>query len=173
MKLYFKDLPCRQETTPEGIERYNHLSNYAFNLNRLPNESLRNDFAAYIFDRASGRSIKSLQNDESPFHNMADFLTAYYPRIEHLTDKPMDELTNKLKRFLLKKGIKLAYSRHWIDYESSRPNHTISYLRKAYGYFSEDTGEFNKEHINGGLSPFHLIYAHPPLTLMSCSTSPG
>ena len=45
MKLYFTDLMCFQKN-PANIP-----CKQAFNLDRLPTLSLKNDFAAYIFDR--------------------------------------------------------------------------------------------------------------------------
>ena len=55
MKLYFTDLMCFQNN-PANIP-----CKQAFNLDRLPTLSLKNDFAAYIFDRGCTMSYSSLR----------------------------------------------------------------------------------------------------------------
>lgn len=54
MKLHFTDLMCFQKN-PANIP-----CKQAFNLDRLPTLSLKNDFAAYIFDRGCTLSYSSL-----------------------------------------------------------------------------------------------------------------
>ena len=53
MKLYFKDLPCYRNLTPDERKHNLYSPENAFDLSRLPETDLRNDFAAFIFDRAS------------------------------------------------------------------------------------------------------------------------
>ena len=53
MKLYFGDLPCYQNLTLDVMLRPSYEPDASFDLSRMPNESLRQAFAAFIFDRAS------------------------------------------------------------------------------------------------------------------------
>ena len=64
MKLYFTDLMCFQKN-PANIP-----CKQAFNLDRLPTLSLKNDFAAYIFDRGCTLSYSSLRTECVQFHTL-------------------------------------------------------------------------------------------------------
>ena len=103
MKLYFTDLMCFQKN-PANIP-----CKQAFNLDRLPTLSLKNDFAAYIFDRGCVLSYSSLRSECVQFHTLSDFLSEEYPYLTSLTDVPLDVLQGSLKRWLLKKGLALSY----------------------------------------------------------------
>lgn len=50
MRLYFRDLPSYQNLTEAQKLHPLYSPNLSFNLDRLP-AALRNDFAAFIFDR--------------------------------------------------------------------------------------------------------------------------
>ena len=60
MKIYIRDLPYKNKSASEAKKEGSHLYNHAFNLDRLPNESLRRDFASFIFDRAADVCIHVL-----------------------------------------------------------------------------------------------------------------
>ena len=53
MKLYFKDLPCYRNLTTDQRKHSLYAPKHAFDLSRLPPTDIRNDFAAFIFDRAT------------------------------------------------------------------------------------------------------------------------
>ena len=137
MKLYFKDLPCYQNLSPEQISHNLYSPEHAFDLSRLPETDLRNDFAAFIFDRASSLSYLSLQVERTNFHNTADFLKDTYPELKHLTDKPLPELEKRLKVYLLMNEEKLSYEKQRSElgkvYRADNP--VFYYLRNAYRYF--------------------------------------
>ena len=92
MKLYFTDLMCFQKN-PANIP-----CKQAFNLDRLPTLSLKNDFAAYIFDRGCTLSYSSLRTECVQFHTLSDFLSEEYPYLTSLTNVPLDTLQGSLKR---------------------------------------------------------------------------
>lgn len=73
MKLYFGDLPCYQNLTLDVMLRPSYEPDASFDLSRMPNESLRQAFAAFIFDRASSLSYSSLRSEATHFHNFAHF----------------------------------------------------------------------------------------------------
>ena len=145
MKLYIKDLPYRRDPAVKEVSEDHHLLEHAFNLDRLPNESLRCDFASFIFDRAAGVAIGCLGTDQPLFHKVADFLSLYYPDIAHLTDKPLDEIISKFKRYLMKKGYSLTVIGRRRGKETYKTNPAILYLRKAYDYFTPDKDVFIKD----------------------------
>ena len=103
MKLYFTDLICFQKN-PANVP-----CKQAFKLDRLPTLSLKNDFAAYIFDRGCTLSYSSLRSECVQFHTLSDFLSEEYPYLTSLTEVPLDALQGNLKRWLLKKGLALSY----------------------------------------------------------------
>ncbi len=107
MKLIFKDLPCYRDLTQEQKMHKLYSPEHAFDLSRLPQTDIRNDFAAFIFDRASSVSFISLRSEQTNFHNLADFLTAKFSDMEHLTDKSLSEIEKSLKAYLLKKSARL------------------------------------------------------------------
>lgn len=148
MKLYFGDLPCYQNLTLDERTHKLYSPDHAFDLSKLPNETLRTDFAAFIFDRASSLYYLSLRSEQTHFHNLARFLSEYYPDLEHITDIPLEDLEKKMKMSLMKKGQNITYTQNKVTRKNGyrRENPNISYLKTAYAYFlpSEDAG-FNKE----------------------------
>lgn len=138
MRLYFTDLMCFQKN-PANIP-----CKQAFNLDRLPTLSLKNDFAAYIFDRGCTLSYSSLRSECVQFHTLSDFLSEEYPHLTSLTDVPLDALQGSLKRWLLKKGLALSYKTSHPD-RKNRPTVTIRYftsLQMPTGILKEMTELF-------------------------------
>lgn len=117
MKLYFTDLMCFQKN-PANIP-----CKQAFNLDRLPTLSLKNDFAAYIFDRGCTLSYSSLRTECVQFHTLSDFLSEEYPYLTSLTEVPLDTLQGSLKRWLLKKGLALSYK---TSHPDRKRRHTVT-----------------------------------------------
>ena len=148
MKLYFADLPCYQNLTVDERSHKLYSPEHAFDLQKLPNETLRTDFAAFIIDRASSLYYLSLRSEQTHFHNLAKFLSEYYPEIQHITDIPLEELEKKMKMHLMKKGQNITCSYKKADRRGGyrRENPNISYLKTVYAYFlpNDDAG-FNKE----------------------------
>ncbi len=148
MKLYFRDLPCYQNLSDKEKAHKLYSPDHAFDLSKLPNESLRTDFAAFVFDRTSSLHYLSLRSEQTHFHNLCRFLSRYYPDAEHLTDIPLSDLEKKMKMDILKNGQNLTYTAKKIDRKAyyRRENPNISYLKLTYAYFlpKKDTG-FNKE----------------------------
>ncbi|MBP5607125.1 MAG: tyrosine-type recombinase/integrase [Lachnospiraceae bacterium] len=145
MKLYIKDLPYRRDLGVKEVSENHHLLEHAFNLDRLPNESLRCDFASFIFDRATGVAIGCLGSDQTLFHKVADFLSLYYQDIEHLTEVPLEDMIGKFKRYLMKNGYSLTIIKRHRGKELYETNPAILYLRKAYDYFTPGKDVFIKE----------------------------
>ena len=146
MKIYFKDLPCYQELSEEEMSHRLYAPHHAFNLDRLPNESLRCDLAAFVFDRAATLSYLSLTNEATRFHNLADFLSEYYPNLLHLTDADLDDMTKLLKRYLLKTGRRLVYTGRNQKRTKRDQNPVLLYLKTAYEYFLPDDDSFDMNH---------------------------
>ena len=144
MKLYFKDLPCYRNLTPDERLHSLYSPDHAFDLSRLPETDLRNDFAAYIFDRAGKISFLSLRSEQTNFHNLADFLKDTFPEMVHLTDLPLKDIEKRLRIYLLMNEERLSYEKYRTDlgktYRADNP--MFYYLRAAYTYFipSDDTG---------------------------------
>ena len=141
MKLYYTDLYCYQKNES------NVPCRGAFNLDRLPTLSLKNDFAAYIFDRGYVLSYNSLREESRNFHSLADFLSAEYPTLLSLIQVPLDTLTKDLKIWILKNGLSLIYKSSHPDKTGDhyKNNPVINYLSKAYRYFEgTDTKTFSK-----------------------------
>ena len=136
MKIYFKDLPCYQNLSKEQMAHSLYVPNQAFNLERLPETEIRSDFAAFIFDRALKISYLSLRSELTHFHNLADFLSNSYPKIEHLTDFKLPDLEKKLKMYLLKEGKPLTKDVKKLNNTYKSENPLFSYLRTAYEYFT-------------------------------------
>ena len=82
MKLYFRDFPCYQNLTLEVMLRPTYEPDASFDLSRMPNESLRQAFVAFIFDRASSLSYSSLRSEATHFHNFARFISDAYPDLQ-------------------------------------------------------------------------------------------
>lgn len=136
MRLYFRDLPCYKNLSEEKKAHPLYSPNLSFNLDRLP-AALRNDFAAFIFDRADTLSYLSLRTEAEQFHCLADFLADTYPALLKLTDLPLEEMTKKLKVWILKTGKSLTYkkSRPGMELPYVEDNPVLKYLNKAYTYF--------------------------------------
>ena len=136
MRLYFRDLPSYQNLTEAQKLHPLYSPNLSFNLDRLP-AALRNDFAAFIFDRAEALSYLSLRTEAEQFHSLADFITDFCPLLTKLTELPLEDLEHRLKLWILKTGKRLSYTRTRADagrtYTEDNP--VIRYLAKAYRYF--------------------------------------
>ena len=136
MRLYFRDLPSYQNLTEAQKLHPLYSPNLSFNLDRLP-AALRNDFAAFIFDRAEALSYLSLRTEAEQFHSLADFITDSCPLLTKLTELPLEDLEHRLKLWILKTGKRLSYTRTRADagrtYTEDNP--VIRYLAKAYRYF--------------------------------------
>ena len=104
MKLYFGDLPCYQNLTLDVMLRPSYEPDASFDLSRMPNESLREAFAAFIFDRASSLSYSSLRSEATHFHNFARFISDVYPGLQSITDIPFNDMEKELKKYLIKQG---------------------------------------------------------------------
>ena len=148
MKLYFKDLPCYRNLTPDQRKHNLYSPENAFDLSRLPETDLRNDFAAFIFDRASKISFLSLRSEQTHFHGLADFLHDTYPEMEHLTDIPLSDIEKRLRVYLFMNEGKLSYEKYRTDqgkyYRSDNP--MFYYLRTSYEYFlPHEDDAFNPE----------------------------
>jgi len=89
MRLYFRDLPSYQDLTEAQKLHPLYSPNLSFNLDRLP-AALRNDFAAFIFDRAEALSYLSLRTEAEQFHSLADFITDSCPLLTKLTELPLE-----------------------------------------------------------------------------------
>ena len=121
----------------------------AFNLDRLPTLSLKNDFAAYIFDRGCTLSYSSLRTECVQFHTLSDFLSEEYPYLTSLTNVPLETMQGSLKRWLLKKGLALSYKTSHPDRkkETYGDNPVLHFLTNAYQYFEGNDGtSFFKNH---------------------------
>lgn len=144
MKLYFKDLPCYRNLTPDQRKHSLYAPKHAFDLSRLPPTDIRNDFAAFIYDRAEKISYLSLRSEQTNFHNFADFITDTFPEIEHLTDLPLKDIERRLRVYLLMNEERLSYEKYRSElgktYRADNP--MFYYLRAAYNYFlpKEDEG---------------------------------
>ena len=144
MKLYFKDLPCYRNLTPDQRKHSLYAPKHAFDLSRLPPTDIRNDFAAFIYDRAEKISYLSLRSEQTNFHNFADFITDTFPEIEHLTDIPLKDIERRLRVYLLMNEERLSYEKYRSElgktYRADNP--MFYYLRAAYNYFlpKEDEG---------------------------------
>lgn len=136
MRLYFRDLPSYQNLTEAQKLHPLYSPNLSFNLDRLP-AALRNDFAAFIFDRAEALSYLSLRAEAEQFHSLADFITDSCPLLTKLTELPLDDLEHRLKLWILKTGKQLSYTRTRADARRTytEDNPVIRYLAKAYRYF--------------------------------------
>ena len=147
MRLYFRDLPSYQNLTEAQKLHPLYSPNLSFNLDRLP-AALRNDFAAFIFDRAEALSYLSLRTEAEQFHSLADFITDSCPLLTKLTELPLEDLEHRLKLWILKTGKRLSYTRTRADagrtYTEDNP--VIRYLAKAYRYFLPPVStDFSKE----------------------------
>lgn len=148
MKLYFRDLPCYQNLSDKEKSDKLYNPNHAFNLARLPNTFLMDEFAPVIFDRAALLSFKSLRSELTDFHNLADFLSEKHPDIKSLTEVPRDELEREITRWLFKNG-----KQHTVikkspisDTTYSEKPSVIRYMLKVYEILSPSLPrEFTKE----------------------------
>lgn len=171
MKLYLKDLPAYKDISEEDKKKATYKPNNAFNLDRLPVTSLRDDFASFIFDRGSVLSHSSLLFEVTKFHNVADFLSASYPTMEHLTDESLETLELKLKGYLLKNGKRLSYEKEKRDlnktYIAEHPS--IYFLRCAYNYFLNPTDKpFSKEDDVWNLDKIPISLRASPINNRQC-----
>lgn len=150
MKLMFKDLPCYRCLSKEQKEHKLYSPGSAFDLSRLPPTDIRNDFAAFIYDRSASLSFLSLRAELTNFHNLADFINDTFPEMQHLTDLPLSQIEKRLRVYLLMNEEKLSYERHRTDIQATvrRKNPSFYYLRTAYSYFlphEDHIFDFNKD----------------------------
>ncbi len=138
MKLYFKDLPCYQDLSDTQKKHTLYLPENAFDLSRLPETDIRNDFAAFIYDRSENLTFISLRHEQSMFHNLADFLKLSFPDLSHLTDIPIDTIERELKKYLLSSGKPLYSKRKNAGKGKLVTNPVIGYLHASYRYFLPD-----------------------------------
>lgn len=148
MKLYFGDLPCYQNLTLDVMLRPSYEPDASFDLSRMPNESLRQAFAAFIFDRASSLSYSSLRSEATHFHNFARFISDAYPNLQSITDIPFNDMEKELKKYLIKQGKPLVTNKKKRDrkLQGSQRHPDLLYLRTVYDYFLPDEPkEFDKD----------------------------
>ena len=147
MKLVFKDLPCYQNLTEEEKAHPLYSPTWAFNLDRLPTVNLKNEFAAFIFDRADSLSYLSLRCEQGLFHGFADFLSECFPTMESILDVPRGEIEKKLRFYLLKnkKPLYVEKTNSGDNKTYQQKNKLFGYLNCAYDYFSpKKTAGFSK-----------------------------
>ncbi len=148
MKLYFRDLPCYQNLSDKDKKSKLYLPNMGFDLNRLPNTALMDEFAPIIFDRAKKLSFTSIRTELTDFHNLADFLSETHPDIKSLADIPANDLENEIKKYLFKHGKAPAVTKKTNRSDKtylSKPS-VILYMRKVYEIISPSLPkEFTKE----------------------------
>lgn len=148
MKLYFGDLPCYQNLTLDVMLRPSYEPDASFDLSRMPNESLRQAFAAFIFDRASSLSYSSLRSEATHFHNFARFISDAYPDLQSITDIPFKDMEKELKKYLIKQGKPLVTNKKKRDrkLQGSQRHPDLLYLRTVYDYFlPDDPKDFDKD----------------------------
>ena len=148
MKLYFGDLPCYQNLTLDVMLRPTYEPDSSFDLSRMPNEPLRQAFAAFIFDRASSLSYSSLRSEATHFHNFARFISDAYPDLQSITDIPFNDMEKELKKYLIKQGKPLVTNKKKRDrkLQGSQRHPDLLYLRTVYDYFlPDDPKDFDKD----------------------------
>lgn len=145
MKLYFKDLPCWKNVKNNNSRTY--CPNWAFDLKRLPNESLRELFEKFILYRAHNISAGSLREEQSQFNKMADFLTQNYANIGSLLEIEEEELHKQADLWLLKTGRRRIYEKSRLDRckKCIITNPIHGYISRAYEFFMPPKSGFNKD----------------------------
>ena len=147
MKIFFKDLPCWKNVTIENINPQLYCPNYAFDLNRLPNDPLREQFTKFIYYRAEKISATSLREEQSQFNKVADFLSHYYAGIGSILEISEEDMHKKAELWLLNTEKRRTYEKSKLDRKKKcivrNPIH--GYISRAYKYFCPKENGFSKE----------------------------
>ena len=137
MKIRLCDLPCYQERKVKKDSLAHRIRNSAFDLYRLPTEGLRLDFYHYVMYRGAERTVLSMRSELSYFNELADFLSARFPKMDRLNEISEESLVKEMKKWLINQGKNIAVKNvsHRKGVYGSRERTSISYLRRAYQFF--------------------------------------
>ena len=137
-KIYFHQLECYQSLSEQEKNHKLYEPNGKFDLDRLPNDSLKNELAIFIFDRGKKISFLSVRAERTPFNHICSFLRECCPHMDTFVNADWDELEKQCKIWHLRHGKELTCKRYRISYgkDTFEKSPILTYLKKVYVYFN-------------------------------------
>lgn len=146
--LYIHDMPCFLKNPENAAECKNYSHRAGFTIGKMPTPGLRAEWKEFIWSRAEKCTMYTICGEKSDFNNLCLFFAQYYPRLEHITEVPLDDLQKNLKKWMIKNEIGIRYMRHEKSYRGQRDqkNPMLRYLKQMYEFHSvKDMPETEKD----------------------------
>ena len=101
-RIYYKDLECYGYATPKQLQALNKIPYY--DLEQLPSDKIRAEFAAYIKHRGKTVAITTIKSERHFFNSLCRFLEKWNGSVESLLDRDAEQWLRQLKGWMLQEG---------------------------------------------------------------------
>lgn len=135
-RIYLYELESYKRATPQQIKSMYMSADRFFDLDELPNETLREEMRAFLMERGNRLSITSIAREVPAYNLVCRFVNEKERKLCSFRDKPIKELERKLKAWLMKQGFKISYARSSIVYPEKSPADvgSVAFLKKLYRF---------------------------------------
>lgn len=146
--LFIRDLPCFLKDPENAVKCKLYSHQAGFTIGKMPTQGLRDEWRAFILSRAEKCTLYTICGEKSDFNNLCLFFSRYYPKLDHITEVPLDDLMKNLKKWMMKNQIGILYMRRKKSYKGQRDqkNPILRYLKQMYAFHNEkDIPETEKD----------------------------
>ncbi len=130
------ELECSKNANVEHVKRW---GSYEFDFEKYP-EGFRKEIEEFVLYRGTKVTVSSIKNEVTPFNELAGFLNKEYPSAEGFNSLPSEEAEKKLRKWLIKRGQPLYYTKEnkAKKKEEKNSNPVIRYFRVIKDFYKED-----------------------------------
>lgn len=148
-RIYVNELHCYFLADEKQKKNTRISSEQYFNLEILPTEGLRKEFASYIVARGKILALGSIRAELGQYHVVGRFLAEKCPDLESLTGVKEERLIQMLKAWLLQNGYKISkeHYRKELGKVVVGESVVVLYLKKVYAFLmpKEEIPEIEKD----------------------------
>ena len=135
-RIYLNELDSFKRATPKQIESMHMNPNNFFDLDKLPDNKLREEMRGFLLERGNRLSITSVTREIPPYNLLCAFINEKEKGLQSFRDKPIKELEKKLRAWLMKKGYLITYKSTSKVYPNKKPADvsSVAFLKKLYQF---------------------------------------
>ncbi|MDO4977929.1 MAG: site-specific integrase [Eubacteriales bacterium] len=136
MNVTIKELDCYRNLSEEKKTEYINLSNYSFNLDLFPNDTMKIELKEYLYYRGRVLTLRSLLSERYLFHRLGSFISDCYPSLASFIGADIVSMDKIFKKWLVKNGKSLFKETLDIDRKKVIRSDSLLYLQRVFDYFN-------------------------------------
>lgn len=135
-RIYLYELESYKRATPAQIKSMHMSAERFFDLDELPNDTLKTEMRAFLLERGSRLSITSITRELPAYNMVCRFILDKEKKLQSFREKPFTDLERKLKAWLLKQNYLISYKRTSKAYPKKSPANvsSVAFLKKLYDF---------------------------------------